>query len=72
MMVLEPVSVMMNSISPMLGKMVPEAGNEIVSINQELNGFISNSIESDFNIDSAPSSMDTELILDEASSVIAC
>ncbi|MDH3488939.1 MAG: hypothetical protein OEL56_00665 [Nitrosopumilus sp.] len=71
-MVLEPASVMMNSMSPMLGKMVHETRNEIDSINQELNGFMSNSIESDFNVDSAPSSMDTELILDEASSVIAC
>jgi len=71
-MVSEPASVMMNSMSPMLGKMMPEAGNEIDSINQELNRFMSNSIESDFNVDSTPSSMDAELILDEASSVIAC
>jgi len=70
MIVLEPTSVMMNSMSPMLGKMMPDAGNEIDSINQELNGFMSNSIESDFNVDPVSSSMDTELILDETSSVV--
>ena len=67
-----PASMMINSMSLMIGRMMPETGNEIDSINQELNGFMSNSIEGDFNVASTPLTMDTESILDEASSVITC